>query len=579
MRSRGSDRLADAKLAREPAYAAGGIGAGGSDGVIRNAGTWLRELTRERTALLWLLPLSLAAIYLIVFLVQLPHNVTAVTWDSDYSSGFTVPEAVVHSGTGGHTLLASSAQWVPLLFGLLTATLPLHRELWSVAPTLLFVASALIVGWSVSQLAGRRAGALAALLGLVASAPALTFFMAAVAHNTVYPLTALLGAYLIWLTRGAGRRQLVAVTVPPLLGIVVGMCLASDTLVAPTALVPLALTAILAGVRRDRHARLLALSALTTAVVALPAAKATSAIMRSFGFVTIAQPASLVPLSQLSAQARTLWRGLEVLFNGYLRERPGTLHTPLGITSDVVMSAALLTLIVVGATTTFRFLSSGLRKHSAETPAELARSLHIIYWAASAAAACGAFWIYAETGNGTNAHESYYATVLFSVAAVVPLLLSRGTPARWLIAIGTSLFFAASLAGLTSNYMNIAEWIERSKPEVLKIAQANHVTVGYGGYGEASSLTWNTDGHLKVRPLMECENPEGAGICPFYIERVPAWYVPQNRHTFLLVDSEEAWVKSLPSGLGKPLAQYAFGSMHMYIYPYDIASRLGPNPD
>jgi hypothetical protein len=79
-----------------------------------------------------------------------------------------------------------------------------------------------------------------------------------------------------------------------------------------------------------------------------------------------------------------------------------------------------------------------------------------------------------------------------------------------------------------------------------------------------------------VRPLMACPNPAGAELCPFYLVAVPSWYVPQRRRTFLLVDSEEPWVSSLPRGLGKPLAAYAFGAMHMYIYPYDIASRFGP---
>jgi hypothetical protein len=228
---------------------------------------------------------------------------------------------------------------------------------------------------------------------------------------------------------------------------------------------------------------------------------------------------------------------------------------------------------------TVRFIASGLRKLATRTPAELARSLHIIYWAASAAIACGAFWLAAETGGGTNLHESYYATVIFSVAAVVPLLLSSSAAARWLIAAGASVFFAASLAGLTSNYMNISGWIANYAPSVTRIAQANHVTYGYGGYGEASSLTWNTHGRVTVRPLMACSNPAGAGICPFYLVAVPSWYTPRQRRTFLLVDSDEPWVSSLPSGLGRPQATYAFGAMHMYIYSYDIASRLGPTPN
>jgi hypothetical protein len=578
MKSPGNDRSLDPNLGSGPAYAPAlgpsAAGAGGARGV-----PLALDLQGKLSALVWLIPLAIAAVYLIVFVVQLPHNITALAWDSDYASGFTIPETLVHMGSGGHTVIASSGQWVPLWFGLLTASLPLHRELWGIAPTLLFVASALTVGWSVSQLASRRAGLLAVLIGVIASPLALAFFMAPVAHNTVYPCTALLGAYLIWLTRAQGRRRLATLAVPPALGVAIGACLASDLLLAATAVIPLTITAVLAGARRDRRSRLVCLSALTTVAVAIPIAKLTTATMHSLGFVTIAAPAKVVPISQLPAQASSLFKGLRVLFNGYLGpERPGTLHTPLGIASDVVMSAALLSLLILGVLTTARFVAAGLRRHSTQTAA-LARSLHIIYWVTSAVTACGVFVIAGETGGGTNVHESYYATVIFSVAAVLPLLLSTGSPARYLIPAGASVFFAASLVGLTSNYVNVAEWIALGKSRVTRIAEANHVTVGYGGYGEASSLTWNTDDRITVRPLMECPNPQGANICPFYIMRVPSWYVPQNRHTFLLVDRDEAWVSSLPSGLGKPLAAYAFGAMRMYIYPYDIASRLGPPPD
>jgi hypothetical protein len=202
-----------------------------------------------------------------------------------------------------------------------------------------------------------------------------------------------------------------------------------------------------------------------------------------------------------------------------------------------------------------------------------------MYWAASAASACGAFWLAAETGGGTNLHESYYATTIFSVAAVVPLVLTAGALARRIVLVGASVVFAASLVGMTGNYLSIAPWIAVKAPIVTRLAQANHVSYGYGGYGTAASLTWNTHGRVTVRPLLECENPAGANICPFYEARVPSWYVPQQRRTFLLVDREEAFLSQLPKGLGRPLAAYSFGAMSMYIYPYDIAARLGPAPD
>jgi hypothetical protein len=179
-----------------------------------------------------------------------------------------------------------------------------------------------------------------------------------------------------------------------------------------------------------------------------------------------------------------------------------------------------------------------------------------------------------DTGGGIALHESYYGTIIFSVAAVVPLALSAGTLARLLILIGASIFFAASAVGLTGNFMNFSQRITDMAPAVTRIAAANGVNYGYGGYWNASPFTWNTS--VTVRPLMECENPAGANICPFYDSRVPSWYVPQNRHTFLLVDQEEPYLSRLPEGLGRPLKQYQFGTTTMYIYPYDIAYRIGP---
>jgi hypothetical protein len=579
MASRGTPASTDANLSAEAAYLRDGLNNQGD--ARRSDATKARgRPTLDRASLVWLIPLVIAAVYLVVFIVRLPHNVVSLTWDSDYASGYTLPETLVRTGTAGNTVMASNGEWVPLWFGLLTAMLPLHRELWDVAPTLLFLASALVVGWSVSRLAGRRAAVLAVLIAVVASPLALVFFMGAYAHNTVYPCTALLGAYLIWLTRIRERRRLTSLVVPPLAGVAIGMCLSSDALVGVAALVPLGVTAVLAGLRRERRSRLVSASALVTLAVAAPVGKLTTAVMHSHGFATLELPVKVAPLSELPERANLLFRGLKALFNGYLGPGwPGALHAELGVASTIVMSAAILTLVVVGAVTVARFVFSGLRSATTQSPAQLARSLHIIYWVSSAAAACGAFWLAGETGGGTNLHESYYATAIFAVAAIVPLLLANRSPARWLIPLGASVFFLASFVGLTSNYLEQYAWVARAEPAVAKIARAYHLSVGYGGYLVGSSMTWNSHGHLQVRPLMECAYPQGADLCPFYTMATPSWYVPAQRHTFLLVGGREIWVRTLPAGLGKPLAAYAIGAMQMYIYPYDIASRLGPKED
>jgi hypothetical protein len=553
----------DTRLAARPPADAATARSGGLLGTLNPRG------------LPWLIAFAVAGAYIVLFLVRLSHNLNALGWSPSTASAFVMPETLVKTGPGGHTVMGSSPQWASLWFGLLTAWLPLHRELWSIAPTLMFVLTACIVGWSVDQLAGRRAAVLAVLIGVIASPMALAFFMAPFSHNTVYPCTALLGAYLIWLTRGRGRKLVTTVLVPPVLGVIVGACLSSDLLLASTAVIPLGLTAMLAGLRRNRESRLVALSALSTVVVSIPVALFTSSTMKSLGYLTLSAPIKYATLAELvSVRAELLFRGLKILFNGYLGTgAPGTLHVEFGIASVVVMSIALLALLIVGIRTSVRFIGSGLRRDASQEPIKLARSLHILYWVISAATSCGAFWIAGE--GSTTTHESYYATVIFSVAAVIPLLLASGRVARVLIPAAASVFFAASLVGLTADYLNVAAATARAGATVSKIAAANHLQVGYSNFGDASGITWSTNNRVIVRPVEECLNTGGTNLCPGFQAYVPSWYVPYARHTFLLVDSIGIEVRALPSGLGKPIATHNFGTMQMYIYPYDIASRFG----
>jgi hypothetical protein len=449
----------------------------------------------------------------------------------------------------------------------------------------------LTVGWSVAQLADRRAAVLATIAILVASPWALAFYLAPVAHNTVYPATALLGAYLIWLTRGARRGQALNLAVALAGAVLLGVCLASDSLLIATGAVPFALTAIAAGLRRDRRSRELAATALVTALGAIPIALLTRTIMHSQGYLTLPPPAKLAPLSALSEHARLLFDGLKHLFNGYLGSSSpamfggltpaasGSLHAPLGVACDVVMVAALLSLLAIGVPTVYRLIRPDRRTGgAARPPAELARSLHITYWLSSAIVICAAFEF---STRAAVRYEAYYATVVMSVAAVVPLLMRRGSIARWLIPAGASIVFAGSLLGLASHYLDTAydPPISHYGSEVAGVASEHGVTAGYAGYWDASSLTWSSHERVKVRPLAECSNPAGAGICPFFLMRVPSWYVPKRRSTFLLVDPNSNYVSTLPAGLGEPTAIYPVGPMRLYVFPYDIASRLGPAPD
>jgi hypothetical protein len=539
---------------------------------------------RGMPALVWGIAFAIAGAFLLVFVARLAHNIAVVNWNSDYASEFLVPETLVRTGTGGHTVLSTSGQYVSLWFGLLTARLPLHRQLWELSPTLLFIATVLVIGWSVAQVAARRAALLAMALAFVVSPWAWFVFIAPGAHNTVYLWTALLGAYLIWLTRGEGRRRALVIGVPLLAGVLLGVCLASDALNIASGLVPLAVTAVLVGVRRSRRSRIVALSALVTVAVSVLTAEVTTSVMHSLGFLTIPPTPEAASLAAVPQHAELLYEGLTLLFNGYLghhtvetAETTGTLHALLGTVCVVVMAVALLTLLVMGAVAGARLLWSGRRPVVVEAPGQLARRLHVIYWLGAGAAPCVVFAL----GNRVEyVHVSYYASILFAVAAVIPLLLRAGSPARWLVPAGASILFLASFVGLTSNYVDTTKLPSAAYgSRVVALARANHVIAGYAGYRDAASLTWSSREQVLVRPVSVCPNPGGVELCPFFLERVPSWYVPQKRRSFLLANTGEPYLPGLPPGLGQPLATYELGPMRMYVYSYDIASRFGPPPN
>src|ERR1700689_3115574 len=94
------------------------------------AGDGVRPRIGGRRALGYLVPFAIAAVYLVVFTVHLPHHLWVISWDSDFASGFTIPATLVRTGSGGHTVLTTTGAYLPLLVGLLTATLPLPRQLW-----------------------------------------------------------------------------------------------------------------------------------------------------------------------------------------------------------------------------------------------------------------------------------------------------------------------------------------------------------------------------------------------------------------------------------------------------------------
>jgi hypothetical protein len=358
---------------------------------------------------------------------------------------------------------------------------------------------------------------------------------------------------------------------------VLGIAIASDQLVIVTGVVPMALVGLLAVVQRNRRARLAGGYALATIAASVPVWLATNAIMKAAGYVIVAPPLAFAPLSELWFHIRILFHGLRDLSNGYLGAAwPGALHAEVGTACTVVLVASLLTLLYVGLRSGWRLL-----RRDRDDEGELARLLHVGFWFSSGTVVCAAVLLTTAVGNGLSPHESYYATLIFSVAAAVAVVDRPRALVRWLVPVAVSIFAIGSIIGLKRDYLNVYRPpIAAEAATIVHLAELNHATTGYAGYWDASNVTWSEHDKVLVRPLEQCANadPSGSDICPFFLMRSPFWYVPKRRRTFLIVDPNELYVISLPPGLGTPIATYRLGPITMYVYPYDIASRLGPPP-
>ena len=302
--------------------------------------------------------------------------------------------------------------------------------------------------------------------------------------------------------------------------------------------------------------------------------------MKADGYVITAPPLQFTSLSQVPAHVRLMATGLRDLFNGYLGVRyPGTLHALFGTLCTILLIASLLVLLWTGLKNLVVLLRRGPRSADA-----IARPLHVVYWFTSAVVVCAAFLFTNASGAGNSTHESYYLTLVFSAAAVIALFAPGPNPRttserlRWVIPLGLAVFAIAGIVGLKREYITVTyrSPIAADAATIVRLARESGATTGYAGYWDASNLTWNTREKVNVRPIEQCTNARGAPICPFFLMRSPYWYIPRQRRTFLIVDPNELYVTSLPSGLGRPLAVYRLGVIDMYVYPYDIASRLGP---
>lgn len=534
---------------------------------------------------MWKLPLVLswapaliAAVYLAVFLARFPELVRRVYWNSDAA---TITVAAETLGRGSVAVFAHCSWLTSLWFLLLTRSLPLHRQLWEVAPYALSLLAVALLAWCVGRLAGRWAAVMTAALGLAAS-PVVNYSRLALDfHGDACVAAVVLAAFALWLVSGPSRGRAIAVGV--LVTGYAGATLASDALFAVAGLLPFALTGLVMLRLRLRFAGLVVIGC---SLGSLPFYEASNWLTARAGIDVIVSPRAPLQLAPAGDLAANLGRlvGLVVQLGDGDYSQAGWAQPVLSARSMLAVTCGVLVLLALAAP--FVLLRSQLR------PAVSTRPLAVwgCFWSLAVAGNCAAYVLSRE---GTQ-WGYYLIPVAYAIAATVPLLLAA-TPGRRLLAgLAMAALTGASLVSLAGRLdaFGSAPPVASIASRVAAIARAQDAPYGYtADYWDAAALSWSTGLRVRVEPLWHCAGT--STLCPFLFNVVSTWYQPHDSRSFVIqptvarageeafdglgmVDPSSTWIDTAAaSPLGRPSRVFRLDrEFSLYVYPYDLAARL-----
>lgn len=520
----------------------------------------------------WAAPLVLAAVYLVTLAAQFSQLLADVYLSADNASGPVLGE--LYDGTGHHLVILGHSSWFStVLFERWTQWLPAHRQLWELAPYAMALSSVAFVSWGVWRIAGRWAGA-ATLAVMVCAGPSLlTILMVANDHAPTWFTLALIGAFLAVLELGAVSSSSWLAVFAVVVGVLLGVNAASDVLLTISGAVPLLLavlcTRALYPGRRTARAVWFAIASL---IVALVAGLIAHGIMRHDDVISAHDPKTsmLAGAEVIGTNFKLWWQSLAVLGNGDF------FGMSVGFSALIAFACAAITLISIFFVPRIahrELVHAVYERHgSPHTADQAARSAWCLFWASSAVLLSLAFVFSAGPEDLTSGR--YLVGVIYAAAALVPMLGRRNLLVRVAVTAGATLYAFAGCLALAQE--RIGPPVSPTDPlaaAIAKVAKAEHMSIGYAGYWDADPITWATHFRVKVFPVGNCGNQR---LCGFELAIDTAWYTPRPRtHTFLLVDPAYPAYPSNPTpDLGRPIAVHQIGNITMYVYPYDIASRL-----
>lgn len=527
---------------------------------------------RPPRAAVWWLPIALAGVYGLIVLGRFRGLTAYVYTNSDFAMAPVIGHALGSTPPGTHVMIGDYGWYEPLVFIRFTDWLPFHRQLWDVAPLLFDVGALALLVWSVRRAFGVWSAALVGAAVVCLGEGGLIAFVAFNSHGATAVHAVVLGVVLAWL---APRERVIPwpwLAIGSLgLGLLSGAAV-PDHLFLVWGLAPFVLAAILVAWRATTPATLrLVAFALATTAVALLAGGAFTAVMHHNGVGTAAVPLTFAASSALPGQFVEMLEDLTQLVSGDFFGLPiDFVGVATFASGALVLGAVAMVLIELRRRVRLAAARAPGRGSETVTP----RFAHTSFWSICLVVSLGAF-TFGSFGGGAGGAR-YLLAAYIAVAALLPLLVERGFGFRLSLAAAVSLLALLSTYQLVRGPVNpqVRSPSTGEENAFARFAASHDLKYGYAGYWDSLPFTWASDFRVNVFPVFQCAQGS-LTLCPFPTVTVSSWYSPRpHTRTFLIVDPTEPFVSAPDPALGKPTSTAVIGHLQIYVYPYDIASRL-----
>jgi hypothetical protein len=265
---------------------------------------------------------------------------------------------------------------------------------------------------------------------------------------------------------------------------------------------------------------------------------------------------------QIGTNFRLWWQSIAVLGNGDFFARNLTFTSGLSVVCAVLSLGAIA---VVGRA------AWGTARSPRMAPGMLA---FLTFWCSSAVLLTGAFLL---SSVPVDIHaDRYLLGLIYAAAAVVPVVALRRNVTEAAAVAGTCVIALAGVVSLAqgTDARNTGGFPPPPEADrIAAIAAREGATVGYSGYWDAAPITWAASFRARVYPVSVCDS--GAHLCRFDLHYITSWYTPRpGAKSFLLADPSLALVPGPTPDLGTPSGVFHVGQITMYVYPYDLATKV-----